>query len=177
MNAQEIADILSHDIYSIHNFQGVFPRDVFISLDQWFPHSKSQVYQYICNLDESSLPGSHWVVVECNNKNKEIFYFDSYGLPPLHSDLIKKMTSKANYITWNSYPLQSTDTNVCGQYCILFCLFRARGLSYDKIIDLLYHDSKTSSHTRDHMIYALIKHKYPLILANFKTKIHDLSMF
>ena len=75
--------------------------------------------------------------------------------------------------SWNSFRFQEVSTTSCGQYCALFCLLRSRGYSFDKTLDLLRHNDKTSPHFRDHVVHELLNILYPLKLADFNTGVHD----
>ena len=70
----------------------------------------------IINLQDSNLPGSHWVSY-CK-RNDKIFYFDSYGVAFI-SDIIKNQYPKHKFIC-NIYRVQSIDSNQCGRFSILF---------------------------------------------------------
>lgn len=53
-------------------FKGVYPSDKIPKLNNLQPYA-------IINLDNSSLPGSHWVAVAYDNKSGNIFVYDSFG--------------------------------------------------------------------------------------------------
>ena len=69
----------------------------------------------IINLQDSNLPGSHWVSY-CK-RNDKIFYFDSYGVAFVNN-IIKNQYPKHKFIC-NVYRIQSIDSNHCGRFCIL----------------------------------------------------------
>ena len=58
--------------------------------------------------------GTHWVSMKFIDKN--LFYFDSYGIPFI-PDIIKKQYKK---IITNINRIQSIDSIECGKFCILF---------------------------------------------------------
>ena len=68
------------------------------------------------NLQDSNLPGSHWVSY-CK-RNDEIYYFDSYGVAFVNN-VIKNQYPNHKFIC-NIYRTQSMDSNQCGRFCILF---------------------------------------------------------
>ena len=70
----------------------------------------------IINLQDSNLPGSHWINY-CKRNNK-IFYFDSYGVAFVNN-IIKNRHPKHKFFC-KIYRIQSMDSNQCGRYCILF---------------------------------------------------------
>ena len=74
----------------------------------------------IFNLQNSNEPGSHWSSI--SRKNNNIFIFDSFGvgyIPKNIYDIYKKF----NIIT-NIYRIQDINSNLCGLFSILFCLYK-----------------------------------------------------
>lgn len=125
------------------------PRDHF--LDSFSPSGS-----FVFNTQTSEKSGEHWISVFSNGK--EIEYFDSYGLPPsIYPDVGKMLQQWGIPIVWNGECLQEESTNVCGDYCILFCLLRARGWSMEGIITRL---SRVEGRVRDHSIRALLQRLY-----------------
>ena len=68
----------------------------------------------IVNLANSYDKGTHWIAIKFVDKN--LFYFDSYGIPFIPG-VIKKQYSK---IITNIYRIQSDSSNECGKFCIMF---------------------------------------------------------
>lgn len=85
----------------------------------------------IFNLDKHSGPGTHWVSLFVNVKEKFIFYFDSNGLPPNRQ--IKKMINKIKddgkslkkpiifQTIINKFQHQQSNTE-CGMYSLYFII-------------------------------------------------------
>ena len=74
----------------------------------------------IFNLQNYNEKGSHWISLSRNNKN--IFILDSFGvahIPKKIYDIYKNF----NIIT-NIYRIQHINSNLCGLFCVLFCLYR-----------------------------------------------------
>lgn len=109
---------------NISNFMGVYPSDK-------LPKTIKTPCSLIFNYDSSHLPGSHWVAVWIS---KNVYWFDSFGMPPDADDLIighksffkqwlinvcSSMNLK-NY-SWNTLDLQSLDAKTCGHYSLYFC--------------------------------------------------------
>ena len=173
MNTDQIARVIHHDALARNIVRGIYPRDDFI---QFVPDKTSATELFICNLDDCDKPGSHWTVIE--RHRGDIFYFDSYGMPPLHDDLTSKLlTMTHSSITWNNTQLQELNTNVCGQYCILYCLLRARGFTPDDIIHTLHHDDRLSAHQRDHIIATAFNQRFGTQLPHLTRNIHDIDQF
>ena len=109
---------------------------------------------YVFNTDNSESPGSHWVAVYLTESRVE--YFDSYGFPPtrlmLGNKLISFLHRQSKRIHFNAERLQSPNTAVCGQYCVLFLQLRSRGCSMKKIVSEL-----TSLRRRDHRVHQWVE--------------------
>lgn len=71
----------------------------------------------VINLDDVHGPGTHWVAYY--KKNKQAYYFDSFGnlQPPL--ELIHYLGSETK-IFYNYKKYQNYDTVICGHLCIRF---------------------------------------------------------
>ena len=93
-------------------YKGTYPRDC---LPEDIPKSTG----VIINTDASTGPGKHWVAVY--NGPTHAVYFDSFGLPPLHKDIIQFL-DRISPSMWghNTITFQSESTNTCGLYCLYF---------------------------------------------------------
>ena len=74
----------------------------------------------IFNLQNSNQAGSHWISLSRNNKN--IFIFDSFGVAHIPKN-IYEIYKNFNIIT-NIYRIQDINSNLCGLFCVLFCLYK-----------------------------------------------------
>ena len=74
----------------------------------------------IFNLQNSNQTGSHWIAL--SRKDNKIFIFDSFaiGYVPKNIYVIYK---NFNIIT-NIYRIQHINSNLCGLFSILFCLYK-----------------------------------------------------
>ena len=156
MNTLHIASILKAELSSSNIFKGVLPRDRFIRQDMTFPSL------FVCNTDNSNQPGAHWIAIHFS-ADKRCEYFDSYGLPPLFSDLEQKLQSIDSCFIYNTCSLQSLSTNVCGIYTIIFDVMKSKGYSLKAITDLLL--STEDKKERDHVIKHFIETKYAKTLS------------
>ena len=85
----------------------------------------------IFNLHNSNQPGSHWVAL--SRKNNSIFIFDSFGIGYIPKN-IYNIYKNFNIIT-NIYIIQHINSNLCGLYCVLFCLYKVN--NKNKFIEFL----------------------------------------
>lgn len=83
---------------------------------------------YIVNTEPSNMEGKHWVAFYFDsNGNGE--FFDSYGNSPqsYNRTFLTFVLQNASKYRYNDIKLQNDDSDVCGQYCVYFLLFKARG--------------------------------------------------
>ena len=76
MNSRQLRWILSNDKVTSRTFKGVYALDEIVHIQQ-----KSFLSAYVFNLDLSYKPGSHWVAVYIDRKERPE-YLDSFGCPP-----------------------------------------------------------------------------------------------
>jgi len=123
MNTNQI----NYSLKKYKNFIGTFPRDT-------IPKFNKKPFGIIVNTDSSNAPGEHWVAIYSDNKITE--YFDSFGLPPLHHEVINYLYTTSDVWHYNSLTVQSVTSTTCGLFCILYMKLRLRGYSYSDIIAL-----------------------------------------
>lgn len=92
-------------------FAGVYSSDT-------LPNKRNSFTSFIVNLDPKLLPGSHWVAIYFSKNTAH--YFDSYGLSPRNSRIIKFMRRNSNEIKYNSHCFQDDFTITCGYFCLYF---------------------------------------------------------
>ena len=128
MDENQITHYLMTDEYTSRFFRGVMPYDK-------LPSTDSASGLYVVNTDSSLGPGKHWVCVFVGDLCE---YFDSLGNPPLEAKLFIQNQRKP-YI-YSNIKLQGSDSDVCGDYCILFSYFRCRGYSMEKFVNMFTND-------------------------------------
>lgn len=109
----------------------------------------------ICNVDPSWLPGSHWVSVFIDRKKDICEFFDSYGNSYV---LYGKYFSFLSYFNpvINSNTLQAPNSNICGQYCLVYAYYKKNNLTLNEML-------KTIKFTGDRFKNDLVvKKKYNL---------------
>ncbi len=111
MNGRQVSASLKGHSHTRRHFRGVYSSNTF----PFQKRSMSAPRSYVCNLDSSNGPGTHWVALYIP-KRGPVEYFDSTGmdLPP---ELFRRFRPSTNYI-YNAIRLQSPFTTVCGQYCL-----------------------------------------------------------
>jgi Fe-S-cluster formation regulator IscX/YfhJ len=93
---------------------------------------------WIVNLEDSSLPGSHWQLVCLVNPDHGIF-FDSYSTPPPREILeFMKRHRSINYM--NEGEIQSLDSSSCGWFCIYVSDMLLKGRPYLDVLDDFHGD-------------------------------------
>ena len=99
--------------------------------------SKDEIYliennkSIIFNLQNSNEKDSHWISL--SRKNNNIFTFDSFGIGYIPKN-IYDIYKNFNIIT-NIYRIQDINSNPCGLFCVLFCLYKVN--SKNKFIEFL----------------------------------------
>jgi len=109
-------------------FQGVYPIDL-------LPSTPIKPSTIVINLDKHYMPGSHWVAV-CISDSGYSVYFDSYGLPPYKLEIKAFLHRHSISWTFNRHRLQGFISNVCGHYCCIYALHRARGQSMTSFVKM-----------------------------------------
>ena len=105
------------------NFEGCYSKDQIPLIE----NNKSLIF----NLQNSDQKGSHWVSL--SRKDTNIFIFDSFGIGYIPTNLYK--IYKIYDIITNIYRIQDVNSNLCGMFCVLFCLYKVD--SKNKFISFL----------------------------------------
>jgi len=119
----------------------------------------------IFNLDPHNKPGSHWVSLFIDTKNKYIMYFDSNGItcPPEICNLIQRIIIQGKSATpslslkeiQNKYQHQYTNTE-CGMYSLYFIIthltekINQKNASHKKVVEHF-----TNKRIPDNYVFAL----------------------
>jgi len=89
----------------------------------------------VINIDKNYMHGSLCVAV-CFFDSEYAEYFDSYGLPPFKFEIKAYPQRNSISCTFNRHRLQGLTSNICGHYCCLYALHRARGLSMTSFVNM-----------------------------------------
>lgn len=144
MNTLQLECVLHYDPY-LHSYAlGVFSRD-------HLPIVTRYPCCFILNTDRSGHDGTHWLAIFIDVRRRWEF-FDSYGYPPSFYGLTLKH--------YNVNRLQSSSSLVCGQYCLMYLMYRCRGFNLSDFSHLFYNDF----HVNDVFVYNFIIHSFPYCL-------------
>ena len=109
MNTQQIDYIIRRHV---RGFDGVFSSNT-------LPPDNPRLL--VANTQPSDQPGEHWISIYVD-RNGDGKYFDSFSRPPSRNfkDYLDKHCKSWTY---NSTQLQSIASKLCGQYCVVWCIF------------------------------------------------------
>ena len=135
--------ILNRDIISRNSFLGAFARN-----------ELPKIYNYpaslILNTEPRNSEGEHWLAIYFD-KNKNSYFFDSYGQHYNNYNLKSYLEENSKKISYNRKQIQG-DSNFCGIYCILFILFISR-----KKLKSFFQNFYLSPHKNDNLINFFLK--------------------
>jgi hypothetical protein len=111
----------------LNHFAGVFPVDK-------IPTQMKKKSFFVCNLDPSTMPGSHWI---CFIKfvSSECEIFDSLGVNVPYLSNYIHFKEETNFI-FNKNAVQASSSVLCGKFVIMFVIERFLNQSM-KFCDLL----------------------------------------
>lgn len=98
---------------------GVYP------LDRIPRRVKSKPIFFIVNTHKAKYKGEHWIAIYIPVKGCAV-YFDSYGLPPHHTQIKTFLKNNCSKYIYNRRQLQSSVSTVCGEFCCMFLLYKCR---------------------------------------------------
>ena len=101
------------------------------------PSKTNKALPCIINLDDFGNMGSHWVY--CWMGDREIQYFDSFGIPP-PEEWLKK--SHVGPYVYNQQQIQAIPSVRCGYYCLFFLNGKNKGTSFEDIMNIFSRDVK-----------------------------------
>ena len=144
MNTCEINKYLNNFIH----FFGTYPKDL-------LPKALAKKAGIVINTDNSNQPGEHWVAVFLR-PNGYAEYFDSFGMPPMHMEIIEFLDN-ISPLGWfyNTIGFQSIYQNTCGMYCVYYLANYFNGGDFDLFRSIFNH----SSSLNDRLAKILYKHR------------------
>jgi hypothetical protein len=157
MYSVDIEEALLCDHYTAPIFRGVFAADT-------LPKSIQKPAVLVVNTDPQHKSGSHWVSIFIDVKGRGEF-FDSFGLPPIVATHHEFLSRTCSTWTYNARSLQGFSSKVCGEYCVLYLVHRARGVTLQ---EFLWHFKGNNAKSND----KFVKNKFTKLFGSipFKTK-------
>ena len=128
MNTDEIEKVICQDPSAEAIFGGVYARDQ-------LPKSIKYPAAMVWNTDPANQPGEHWVATYFNEDGMGE-YFDSYGLEP-PTCFKRYMEKHSRQWIWNQVLLQDIWTSACGHFCVVYVIYRSRGIPMEVITEQL----------------------------------------
>ena len=104
------------------------PLNTMVYAANHLPNTIATPCAIVVNTDPDYKPGAHWIAIYID-KSRNGEFFDSYGLQPIVKSHKAFLRSNCKKLTCNRKKMQSLNSSVCGQYCLLFLHFRASGHS------------------------------------------------
>ncbi|XP_036151265.1 uncharacterized protein LOC118648875 [Monomorium pharaonis] len=93
----------------------------------------------IANTDDHTKPGTHWVAMYVGRDGVG-HYFDSYGLPPIIPQHLKRLRRNCKILFYNPQQFQSNTSDVCGQFCVMFVHLMCTGFGMHRFRDIFSND-------------------------------------
>ena len=127
MDGHTLESVLRRDPHAAPLFVGVFASDT-------LPHSiHTKPALIIVNTDPIQKPGAHWqaIFISADGRGE---HFCSYGLGPYVSNIRFFLDRQCKQWIKNTIDLQCFDSSVCGQYCVMYLLFKSHGYSMKEYV-------------------------------------------
>lgn len=121
----------------------------------------------IANTDPDYKPGEHWCAFFITS-DRYGEYFDSFGLPPATAHL-KFMRSNCKVWTYNKKIIQSGNSSICGNYCLIYLLFKIYGYKMSHFLKIFNNNRELNDTLLMHLYNELIEKKNNF--ANKKTNL------
>ena len=158
MNTLQIKTILSRDQFTKKYFLDVFASDYLPDRIESFPAC------FICNVDSSAEPGSHWLAFYLPSANS-LEFFDSYrNEPDFYEGPISNYVKRYEQVNFNPLTLQSNVTAVCGQYCIYYLYSKCRGKTLRNFLSMFV----TQNLCNDFSVYNFVAKRFNVFVSFYQ---------
>ncbi len=137
MNTLQIKKYLETNKVTRNIFLNVYAADQLpkekLDRDRWL---------LVCNCCPANRRGEHWVAMFYENGTLE--FFDSFGLPIENYAGVEEFirVQKPSKVISNTIQLQSSESDVCGYYCIYYGYSRADEESMEQVLNNLSYMSR-----------------------------------
>lgn len=145
MNSEEIYVYLK--TLPVHNF-GVYASDC-------LPVRISSSSALVVNTDPHTKKGTHWIAIYLDHLG-DLEYFDSLGQRPLVPEHLAFIKRNSKHYFYNTRPLQSYNSTVCGHYCLVYLYFRSHGYSMKDFLSIFTYDVNKN----DRQVLKLFRYLY-----------------
>ena len=137
MNTKQLYVALMRNKVTKKCFDGVYAKDTLDNI-------KSKPELIICNTDNSSEEGEHWVLFYFDKVGYNVTFYDSLGhdlefYGDEFVDFVNRFSTSYNYSDKRTQPINSS---LCGIYCLYFAYFKCKGFSMERIIKSMTRASK-----------------------------------
>ena len=135
MDTLAINHTLMGDTYARNIFGGTWALD---EIEKKWKRCQQVPVCFVVNSAPSWHPGTHWTAVYLDNGSME--HFCSFGIdaPEKLADLM------GCHYQRNTRRLQTTTSDLCGEYCILYLLCRCRGYSLQDFVKCFSRDTSVN---------------------------------
>lgn len=135
MESSEFVTYFEKVPFLMKHFLGVFP------IDQLPKRLKKKTF-FVCNLDPSTMPGSHWI---CFIKlvSTECEIFDSFGVNMTYILPFIKFNQKTHFV-YNTNSVQDKTSLLCGKFVVMFIIerFLNQTMEFCDLIDEIFTENK-----------------------------------
>ena len=123
MNSQQIDRVIRRHV---RRFDGIY------SIDNLPRHDGPKLL--VANTDPADRPGEHWIAISVDDHGNGQ-YFDSFGRAPLKR-CKDYMNRHYRRWTYNRMQFQSVASELCGHYCIVWCLLNGRKIDLCNLLSV-----------------------------------------
>ena len=149
LTTNQLLFFIKHNCRTKCRFVGVFSIN---NLPKYLTKNSCLIF----NSDPTSKPGSHWLALFMNS-NKEMEFFDSYGLNASFYKLTKKNLPSHYSLKCNITQLQDLYSTKCGYFCLYYIYYKVRQYKLENIFENLF---KNNLQQNDALITRLVKCLY-----------------
>lgn len=144
MDSRQLRCIVRADPVMFSRCIGVYPCDKLPVKQPGF---------VICNEDNHTQPGSHWVCIFLSD-NGQAEFFNSYGGPPKPRPIVEYLVGCD--VVCSQKQVQSFLSTTCGQHCLYFAFHRCRGIGFQAIVESYAKDQDSN----DQMVCDFIEDQF-----------------
>lgn len=138
MESSEFVRYFEKVPHLLNHFEGVYP------IDKIPTRMKNKTF-FVCNLDPSNMPGSHWI---CFLKftASECEIFDSLGVNISYLLPYINFNRKTHFI-FNKFAVQDSSSLLCGKFVIMFVIerFLNQTMEFSDLIDEIFSKNKLNN--------------------------------